>query len=113
MRKNRREIKELRKNVDISYSELKGKMNIVEYEADLLEIRKKFGQLDRNISLKADIKDVCVLADSKPSTPMLIHIYRRCQQSTQGYQNCARLKNFRGRFIRNRERSNHHRVVFV
>ena len=52
----------------MSYGELKGKIDISEYEADLLEIRKKFDQLERDLNLKAFIKDVCILADSKPST---------------------------------------------
>ena len=68
MKKNRREIEDFRKTIDMSYGELKGKIDISEYEADLLEIRKKFDQLERDLNLKAFIKDVCILADSKPST---------------------------------------------
>ena len=42
-------------------------MSLKEYETDLIEIRKRFELLTKEISVKANIKDVCVLADSKPS----------------------------------------------
>ena len=38
-----------------------------EYETDLIEIRKRFESIAKEVSLKASIKDVCVLSDSKPS----------------------------------------------
>lgn len=46
---------------------MKGKIDISEYETDLLELKKRFDSIDRDISIKANIKDVCALADSKPS----------------------------------------------
>lgn len=79
VRKNRREIDECRKTVDAVYGEMKGKLDIAEYEADLLEIRKKFDIVDREVGIKANIKDVCVLADSKPSTYPHDLRYIRCQ----------------------------------
>lgn len=42
IRKNRREIEDFRRTIDTCYNELRGKIDVAEYEADLLEIRKKF-----------------------------------------------------------------------
>ena len=42
-----------------------------------IELKKhQFDQLERDINLKAYIKDVCILADSKPSNYLLIEILR-------------------------------------
>ena len=74
-RKIRREMDECRKTVDAIYGEIQSRICISEYESDLLEIKKKFDALSREINLKANIKDVCVLADSKPSIFILISRY--------------------------------------
>ena len=74
-RKIRREMDECRKTVDAIYGEIQSRICISEYESDLLEIKKKFDALSREINLKANIKDVCVLADSKPSISILISRY--------------------------------------
>ena len=53
--------------MDIVYNEINSKISIKEYETDLLEIRKRFEVFAKELSIKANIKDVCVLSDSKPS----------------------------------------------
>jgi hypothetical protein len=53
--------------VDLIYNEVQAKLSLKEYEADLIEIRKRFESFAKEVGLKANIKDVCVLADSKPS----------------------------------------------
>jgi len=59
------------------FSEMHGKLNTSEYENDLIEIRRKLDGFQKEISNKANIKDVCVLADSKPSTSSLIQTSSR------------------------------------
>lgn len=68
LRKVRREVEECRKTVDLIYNEVQSKLSLKEYEADLIEIRKRFESVTKEVGIKANIKDVCVLADSKPST---------------------------------------------
>lgn len=46
---------------------MQAKLNITEYESDLIEIKKRFDNFNRDLNVKANIKDVCILADSKPS----------------------------------------------
>ena len=50
---------------------MQGKLSLKEYETDLIEIRKRFETLIKEVAVKANIKDVCVLADSKPSIYLL------------------------------------------
>lgn len=49
MRKARKEVEECRKTVDKSYEELQSKLSISEYENDLLEIKKRFDKLFKDI----------------------------------------------------------------
>lgn len=74
MRKARKEVEECRKTVDKTYEDIQSKLCISEYEKDLLEIKKRFDKLFKEMQSKANIKDVCVLADSKPSN--YIHLFQ-------------------------------------
>lgn len=58
---------EFRRAMDRIIGELQTKLNVGEYENDLMEIRKRFEALQKEMATKANIKDVCVLVDSKPS----------------------------------------------
>lgn len=53
------------------------KLNTSEYENDLIEIRRRLDGFQKEISNKANIKDVCVLADSKPSKPCVMQTLNR------------------------------------
>lgn len=61
-------MEECRKLCDKMFNEMHSKLNISEYENDLIEIRRKLDGFQKEIAGKANIKDVCVLADSKPSS---------------------------------------------
>ena len=74
LRKVRKEIEECRKTVDVIFSEVQNKLSLKEYETDLMEMRRRFEGMGRDLSGKANIKDVCVLADSKPSNSAFTQI---------------------------------------
>lgn len=63
--------------------------------------------------MKANIKDVCVLADSKPSNFNLYERYLRCEQSPKINKDCHGKQNFWRRFARYRERSGHYKLSTV
>lgn len=58
---------DVRKTVDKVYNETDNKLSQSEYESDLADIRKKLDGLYKEVQAKSNIKDVCMLIDSKPS----------------------------------------------
>lgn len=74
LRKIRKEIEDCRKTVDLIYCEVQAKISVKEYQTDLVEIRKRFEALTKEVGFKANIKDVCVLSDSKPSKQFFTQI---------------------------------------